>query len=128
MSHELRSEAAGLIRKHLWNGASEKDLPPAFGKPWTMGRDLNIWNALTKHYKTEELNAAIRVARSLRPDWQDQPMTMRCFYFKIEGEWAASGFLSNCIGEAHKRGLFHVEHSKPLPGQAKDHLREVLGL
>ncbi len=76
--NEIRGEAARLIRTHLWQSAT----PPrsSNGRPWHMGRDLSMWNALVKEGNDPEtINGAITVVRQLMGNISG-PMTMQIFY------------------------------------------------
>ena len=76
---ELRGEAAALIRKYLWLSKTPPVSPQTFDKPWTMGRELSMWNALVREGNDpEEINGAITVVRKrLRIVG---PMTLHIFY------------------------------------------------
>ncbi len=74
---ELRGDAAALIRKHLWQ--STKAPPSRDGRPWTMGRELSMWNALVREGNDpEEVNGAITNVRALTNI--SGPMTLHIFY------------------------------------------------
>ena len=76
--NELRGEAAALIRKHLW----QSNMTPGHsrdGRPWNMGRDLSMWNALVREGNDPEIvNGAITVVRAVTNI--SGPMTLHIFY------------------------------------------------
>ena len=76
---ELRGEAAALIRKYLWLSKTPPMMNVQDSRPWTMGRDLSMWNALVKEGNDpEEINGAITVVR--KRTRIVGPMTMHIFY------------------------------------------------
>lgn len=96
--HRFRSEAVPLIREHLWLGT----VPPrsADKKPWTMARELSIWNLLVAaKFEPEQINGAITVVRALRKDWAGTPLKLTVFYWTRQGGvFTATPFLESCIG------------------------------
>ena len=79
--NELRGEAASLIRTYLWQ--SEKPPPRSMlsgdQRPWTMGRDLSMWNALVREGNDPEtVNGAITLVRKMIRI--QGPMTLQIFY------------------------------------------------
>ena len=124
---EMRGEAAALIREHLWLGKT----PPRSvdRRPWTMGRELSIWNLLVAaHFRPCDINGAITVARKLRRDWEGTPVRMTVFYWQRQGGvFTATPFLEQCIG-------YHLSHidrreSKKLaiPPTVGEVLRRAIG-
>ena len=86
----LRSEAAPLIRTHLWQSKT----PPA--PKWHMGRDLDIWARLCRAgWPAEHINLAIPMLHSVDPYYRDKPTTMRVFYHK-----SATPLLTQCVHHA----------------------------
>lgn len=75
--NELRGEAASLIRTYLWR--SERPPKSRDARPWTMGRELSMWNALVREGNDpEQINGAIMTVRSLTRI--TGPMTLHIFY------------------------------------------------
>ena len=115
--NELRGEAAALIRKHLWRSKTPPQLYLAETlRPWTMGRDLSMWNALVKEGNDPEtINGAITKVRGLLRHIPG-PMTMHIFY--------SNGGKTRPIFEQCKSAWLKEE--KEGPRQFKDVLREVM--
>tara|TARA_Y100000310_G_scaffold219808_1_gene221246 strand:+ start:9154 stop:9516 length:363 start_codon:yes stop_codon:yes gene_type:complete len=116
---EYMNEAAGLVREHLWKPSKPRSPD---GREWTMGRELNIWKILAKTYDPEHINGAITVARGLRPDWSSNPLSLRIFFWKTPNGFNATPFLSQCIGEWHKRQP--VSHGIPKASEILDGMVE----
>lgn len=96
--HKYRSDAVPLIQTHLWLG---KEPPRSVDKrPWSMARELSIWNLLVKaNFKPEHINGAIAVTRKLRPDWDGEKLRLTIFYWSRQGGvFTATPFLEQCIG------------------------------
>ena len=77
--NELRGEAAALIRKHLWLSKDPPQRRLPTGPPWTMNRELSMWNALVKEGNDPEaVNGAITLVRKMIRI--QGPMTLQIFY------------------------------------------------
>lgn len=88
----LLSEAAPLIRKHLWQGTSPPPPPHPKQPPWHMGRCLSIWKRLVfAGWPPEHINGAIAVVRSVAP-WMAGPLRMTVFYHRH-----ATPLLEQCV-------------------------------
>lgn len=75
--NELRGEAASLIRTYLW--LSERPPQSRDSRPWTMGRELSMWNALVREGNDPEaINGAITLVRKMIRI--QGPMTLHIFY------------------------------------------------
>lgn len=111
--NELRGEAARLIRVNLWQSA---DPPPSRnGKPWHMGRDLSMWNALVREGNDPEtVNGAITVVRKLTGI--SGPMTLNIFY--------SNGGKTRPIFEQCKARWLNAQERAPK--QFKDILRSLV--
>lgn len=114
--NELRGEAAALIRKHLWRSTQCPALSMLGDhRPWHMGRELSMWNALVREGNDPEtLNGAITKVRALTGI--PGPMTMHIFY--------SNGGKTRPIFEQCKSAWLKEE--KEGPRQFKDVLREVM--
>lgn len=62
MKRILRSAAAEAIRAHLWQPTAPG---PLGGRPWTMGRELEIFDRLCKDHDPVELLGAIEYVRDI---------------------------------------------------------------
>ena len=88
-------DAAGAIRTHLW----KPDMPVFHGetKPWSMGRELNIFKLLCKGFRAADIVGAIGVVREMKPEWQGQPLSMRVFFWKRDDGFNSTPFLEQAI-------------------------------
>ena len=59
LTHRL---AAAAIRRHLWQPGPPG---PLGGRPWTMGRELQIFDRLARHMDPLELVGAIEYVRTI---------------------------------------------------------------
>ncbi len=111
---ELRGEAASLIRTYLWRSSN----PPRSrdGRPWTMGRELSIWNALVAEGNDpEEINGAIMKVRGLMTRVSG-PMTLHIFY--------SNGGKTRPIFEQCKSAW--LKDSEKKPKHLSDVLKEIM--
>lgn len=117
--NELRGEAAALIRQHLWRSKSPPQVPADMNhdpRPWHMGRDLSIWNALVREGNDPEtVNGAITKVRKLLSRIPG-PMTMHIFY--------SNGGKTRPIFEQSKSAWLRDQEKQPK--LFKDALRSVL--
>lgn len=121
----LRGEAAALIRKYFWRG-TEPPLSPD-DKPWTMGRELNIWTILVVRggRNPEALNGAIEVACRVRPDITE-PMRMTYFYHHgSENGPGGTVLLERCIAYWHAHDTRKLT-KKGLPPTIKATLQRMV--
>jgi len=94
--HQFRSQAAGLIKTHLWRSPT----PPAeLGSGWGIANELSIWNQLARHYDPAELNLAIEL---LRPALGDPPNPLSLRLFRSRKP-SARILLQSCLSAARKR-------------------------
>lgn len=123
--HALRSAAVPLIQDHLWLSK----VPPRSldAKPWTIGRELSIWNLLVAaNFEPEHINGAITVVRTLRRDWDGQPLRMSVFYWKRQGGFCATPFLEQCIGYYLTRRARKEYATTPMLPSVRAVLRRVI--
>ena len=120
----LRGDAAALIRLHLWQGKIPPKSPDK--RPWTMSRELSIWNLLVKgRFNPDDINGAIAVMRTVRP--YDGQMTLRWFYwFKKDEGFGSTPFLEQCVGYHHKGQRDDKRHKGAIPQNIKSALLDAL--
>ena len=122
---QLMGEAAALIRTNLWQGTVPPPSPDK--RPWSMGRELNIWKRLVAGgFKPEEINGAISVIRTVRP--YDGKMRLTWFYwYKRGGGFGGTPLLEMCIGYWHKNVRDAERDKGRLPPSIQSLLREAIG-
>jgi hypothetical protein len=122
--HVLRSEAVPLIKLHLWGSRHPPTSPD--GRPWTIARDLNIWNRLVTGFKPAHVNGAITVVRKLRHEWANEALRLTVFYWRRPGGFCATPFLEECIGYWLKREEREHARRGKLPPSVGQTLRGML--
>ena len=127
--HRLRSEAVPLIHQHLWLGKKPPRSPDK--RPWSIARDLSIWNLLVEaKFDPEHINGAITVVRTLRSDWEGEPLKLTIFYWQRQGgEFCSTPFLEAAIGYWLNRQTRERREKKRLdvPPTVAQVLRRALG-
>lgn len=123
-AYALKSEAAPLIREHLWLGNVPPPPPHPSDKPWSMARDLHIWQHLVDAgYTPELLNGAITTVRGIMTNGNgERPLTMRVFWWK-----GATPLVEQAIGEFCKREIEEGSKQGRLPPTVRDIMRRMIG-
>lgn len=88
----LRAAAADAIRHYLWQPTAPG---PLGGRPWTMGRELRIFDQLCKHMDPLELIGAIAHVRALAGT--EGPARLTWLTHRQRGQ----ALLSRCVAAFH---------------------------
>ena len=104
LTHRL---AAAAIREHLWQPWPP---PPLGGRPWTMGRELQIFDQLARHVDPIELIGAIEHVRAVT--CTQGPIRMTWFVQAQRGR----ALLSRAIASHHATEAFQAPPGPPRGG------------
>lgn len=96
----MKGYAAALIRHYFWLDTKPPSSPDS--RPWTMARELSVWQRLVDAgYTPEDVNGAIAHYRRVFPGKTD-PCRMTVFYWRTDGGFNSTPVLEECIAARHK--------------------------